>query len=32
MVGELLKLMSHHLDAERLVTRIMRKQNNDQDR
>lgn len=29
MVGELLKLMSHHLDAERLVTRIMRKQNND---
>ena len=29
MVGELLKLMSHHLDAERLVTRIIRKQNND---
>ena len=29
MVGELLKLMSLHLDAERLVTRIMRKQNND---
>jgi Lon-like ATP-dependent protease len=29
MVGELLKPMSHHLDAERLVTRIIRKQNND---
>ncbi|UBO75825.1 Lon protease family protein [Aeromonas rivuli] len=29
MVGELLKLMGHHLDAERLVTRIMRKQKND---
>lgn len=23
MVGELLKLLSHHLDAERIVTRIM---------
>lgn len=29
MVAELLKLANHHLDAERLVTRIMRKQNND---
>lgn len=29
MVAELLKLANHHLDAERLVTRIMRKQNDD---